>query len=177
MTQFDANERFELAEYDPRWPELFDAEAARVEAALGADVVEITHIGSTAVPGLRAKPIIDLLAAVETFETVAAYQQRLAPLAYYHHSHENDAERLFFWKGLPRAYHLHIVEYATWEHQRHIIFRDYLRAHPEVAALYQTLKLELAETYAADRPAYTSGKSAFIRATVARAVREITTRG
>ena len=173
MAVFNPNESVELVEYDPRWPALFREERARLEAVLGDGVVEIKHIGSTSIPGLRAKPILDILAAVETFEPLEDYQRRLEPLGYYFHSHENDAERLFFWKSAPRTHHLHIVEFATWEHQRHLIFRDYLRQHADVAKLYEELKTELAETCAGDRAAYTSGKSAFIRATVTRAVKEI----
>ena len=173
MPEFNENESFELSDYDPAWPRMFQEEAPRIAEALGEEVVEIEHVGSTSVPGLRAKPIIDILVAVETFSSLEVYKRKLAPIGYTHHPHINDAERLFFWKGVPRTHHLHIVEYATWEHQRHIIFRDYLRAHPEIARLYTQVKEQLAQTFHHNRPAYTRGKTAFISAIMDRAMAEI----
>lgn len=173
MQSFDANEAFELAEYNPEWPRLYEQEAAAIEAALGEEVIEIRHIGSTSVPGLRAKPIIDILVAVESFAPVASYSARLSSLGYTHQPMDTDDERLFFWKGIPRTHHLHIVEYATWEHQRHIIFSEYLRTHPEVARLYVQVKQELAVAFKHNRPAYTRGKTAFIKAIMDRALAEI----
>jgi GrpB-like predicted nucleotidyltransferase (UPF0157 family) len=173
MAEFNDNESFDLADYDPNWPQVFEQECELVGEALGDDVVEIQHIGSTSIPGLRAKPIIDLLAAVESFAPIAEYQRRLEPLGYHHHAHPDEDERIFFWKGTPRTHHLHIVEYATWEHQRHIIFRDYLRRHPELAQWYEQIKRELWLAFKNNRPAYTKGKTAFIKTIMARAVEEI----
>ena len=173
MTSFDENESFELSDYDPGWAQRFEEESALLDVALGDDVIDIKHVGSTSVPGLRAKPIIDILVAVELFGDIASYSERLAPLGYTHQQHIADDERLFFWKGTPRTHHLHIVEYATWEHQRHIIFRDYLRKHPDIARRYTQIKEELASAFKNDRPAYTRGKTAFIKAIMDRAVEEI----
>ncbi len=173
MPKFNENESFELSDYNPEWPRIFQAEVPRIAEALGEQVIEIEHVGSTSVPGLRAKPIIDILVAVETFAPLEVYKRQLAPIGYTHHPHINDAERLFFWKGVPRTHHLHIVEFATWEHQRHIIFRDYLRAHPEIARLYAQVKEQLAQTFHDNRPAYTRGKTAFINAIMDRAMAEI----
>jgi GrpB-like predicted nucleotidyltransferase (UPF0157 family) len=173
MVEFNDNETFELADYDPNWQVIFERESDQVAEALGDDVVEIQHIGSTSIPGLRAKPIIDLLAAVESFAPIAEYERVLEPLGYRHHPHSEEDERIFFWKGTPRTHHLHIVEYATWEHQRHVIFRDYLRAHPEMAQWYEQVKRELWIAFKGNRPAYTKGKTAFIKTIMARAVEEI----
>lgn len=173
MSEFNANESFELTDYNSQWPLLFEQESALIAEALGDDVIDLQHIGSTSVPGLRAKPIIDILVAVESFAPVENYARRLEPLGYHYHSQEDDAERLFFWKGTPRTHHLHIVEYATWEHQRHLLFRDYLRAHPDIARWYEDVKRELAEAFKGNRPAYTKGKTAFIKSIMARAVEEI----
>lgn len=173
MAEFNENESFELSAYNPKWPQLFEWEAARIAAALGDDIIDIKHVGSTSVPGLRAKPIIDILVAVELFKPQAYYCERLETLDYHVHSHENDDERLFFWKGTPRTHHLHIVEYATWEHQRHIIFRDYLRKHPDIARRYVQIKEDLLSAFKNNRPAYTRGKTAFIKAIMDRAVAEI----
>jgi GrpB-like predicted nucleotidyltransferase (UPF0157 family) len=173
MGEFNENESFDLADYDPNWPAIFEQESELVAAALGDDLVEIEHIGSTSIPGLRAKPIIDLLAAVESFAPIAEYERLLAPLDYHHHSHPDEDERIFFWKGIPRTHHLHIVEYATWEHQRHLVFRDYLRNHPEMARWYEQVKRELWIAFKGNRPAYTKGKTAFIKTIMARAVEEM----
>ena len=173
MNAFNANESFELSDYNPLWPLIFDQESRLLGDVLGDEAIDIVHIGSTSVPGLRAKPIIDILLAVESFALIDDYIKQLAPLGYHFHSQENDDERLFFWKGIPRTHHLHIVEYATWEHQRHIIFRDYLRGHPEIARLYENVKQELSVAFKANRPAYTKGKTAFIKSIMMRAVEEI----
>jgi GrpB-like predicted nucleotidyltransferase (UPF0157 family) len=173
MAEFNENESFDLADYDPGWPSLFESESELITEVLGDDVVDIQHIGSTSIPGLRAKPIIDLLVAVESFAPIETYARLLEPIDYHHHPHPEEDERIFFWKGVPRTHHLHIVEYATWEHQRHIIFRDYLRAHPEMAQWYEQVKRELWIAFKGNRPAYTKGKTAFIKTIMARAVEEI----
>lgn len=173
MDQFNANESFELSEYDPQWPQRFAQESTLIAMALGDEVVDIAHVGSTSVPGLRAKPIIDILVAVETFSPVDSYAARLESLGYHHHTHEAEADRIFLWKGIPRTHHLHIVEYATWEHQRHMIFRDYLCKHPDIARRYAEIKHQLATAFKHNRPAYTRGKTAFIKAIMDRAVAEI----
>jgi len=173
MSEFNANESFDLADYSPDWPVMFQRESDLIADALGECVVDVKHVGSTSVPGLRAKPIIDILVAVEEFDPIDVYEHKLGPLGYHHHSHDDDDERLFFWKGVPRTHHLHIVEYATWEHQRHIIFRDYLRAHPDIAQWYEQIKQELSAAFKNDRPAYTKGKTAFIKSIMTRAVEEI----
>lgn len=173
MSDFDPNETFHVVDYNPDWPAWFEQESERLGQVLGDDAIEIEHVGSTSVPGLCAKPIIDILVAVESFAPLEEYKRRLEPLGYFHHSHDADSDRLFFWKGTPRTHHLHIVEYATWEHQRHIIFRDYLRRHAAVAREYEKVKRELVTVFATDRPAYTRGKTAFIKNIMARAVEEI----
>ena len=173
MVDYNDNEDFELSDYNPEWSKNFQIEADELAEALGEQVVEVKHVGSTSIPGLRAKPIIDILVAVEEFAPLATYQQQLEPLGYSHAPHDAEDERLFFWKGAPRTHHLHIVEFMTWEHQRHIVFRDYLRAHPEMAELYEQVKRELSLTFKGNRPAYTKGKTAFINTIMARAVEEI----
>jgi GrpB-like predicted nucleotidyltransferase (UPF0157 family) len=175
MAEFNPNETFEVTPYDPNWPLMFEEESASVEATIGENAVEIEHVGSTSVPGLSAKPIIDMLLAVESFLPLAEYERLLGPLGYHYQSlgPETDSEWLFFWKGVPRTHHLHIVEFATWQYHRHIIFRDYLRSHPDVAQRYEDVKRELAEAFKSDRPAYTRGKTAFIKSIIAYALEEM----
>lgn len=170
---FNPNEGFELSDYDPAWAVRFEAERECLKTAVGDHALAIEHIGSTSVPGLRAKPIIDILLVVQSFAPREEYQQLLEPLGYSFAEHATEVNRLFFWKGVPRSHHLHIVEHATWEHQRHLIFRDYLRAHPDMAQWYEQVKHDLAVVFHNDRPAYTRGKTAFIKSIMARAVEEI----
>lgn len=177
MAEFNPNEAFAIVDYDPTWPDRFAREAAAIRGVMGNEIVELEHIGSTSVPGLPAKPTIDLLLSVDTFAPLEHYSALLAPLGYKHQPHVNDSERLFFWKGRPRTYHLHIVEYATWEHQRHLLFRDYLRMHAEVAAQYTALKRELAQRFKHNRTGYTTAKSEFINTTIEQAVAAIDTSG
>jgi GrpB-like predicted nucleotidyltransferase (UPF0157 family) len=167
-----------IVQYDRRWPLLFEREAARIREVLEPDLVAtIEHFGSTAVPGLAAKPIIDLLVEVRSLtqaKQVAVSQ--LKSLGYDYWCDNPDRQRMFFVKGLPpkgpRTHHVHMVEPDSrlWEH---LLFRDYLRQHPEEARLYEGLKYDLARRYATDREAYTSGKADYIESVMQAARREI----
>ena len=165
-----------IVDYDPAWPAQFAEEAARVEAALGDDLVVMTeHFGSTAIPGLSAKPIIDLLVAVRSLSEI---RQRGIPaleaLGYAYWSDDPAADRLFFVKGLPphgpRTHHVHVVELGVSYDTRlgefsfadRLLFRDVLRADPEEAQRYERLKQQLAAEFPDDREAYTNGKTDYI---------------
>jgi GrpB-like predicted nucleotidyltransferase (UPF0157 family) len=163
----DQMDEIYIVEYDPRWPALYEAEGARVREALGEMVQRIEHIGSTAVPGLDAKPIIDIQLAVESVDE--AQRLAVAPLeaiGYTYWAFRSHGEHLVLVRGLPpngpRTHHLHIVsvESADWEC---VLFRDYLRAHPDEAARYTALKRDLAVRFRADREAYTAGKTEFVQ--------------
>jgi GrpB-like predicted nucleotidyltransferase (UPF0157 family) len=171
MFEHDPTDRVLVVEYDPLWPTVYQEEAKVISHALDHDFVEMHHIGSTSVPGLCAKPIIDILVAVTRFRPVEEYSRRLAPLGYRYVSHEDDAIRLFFHKRPVRTHHLHIVEHGSWEYQRHLIFRDYLRTHAVVAQEYGRLKRELADRFTNDRATYTASKTSFIADVVAMAIR------
>ena len=165
-------ERVEIVPYDPAWPGLFAEEVARLRAALPAELIgRIEHFGSTAVPGLEAKPIIDMLVEVRSMEDVA---ERIAPLL-------RALGYEFFWRapghGLPgmeyawfirrdaagrRTHHIHFVEAGSSEWGR-LRFRDYLRAHSEVARAYGALKQRIADQYPDDRIAYAKAKTCFVR--------------
>jgi GrpB-like predicted nucleotidyltransferase (UPF0157 family) len=157
-----------IASYNPVWPHIYDAERVALQQATGDLFVAVEHIGSTAVPGLAAKPIIDIAASVHNLDQVADYLEPLHALGYLYVP-EYEAvvpERRYFRKGPPDACtcHLHIypVEHAQWD--RHIRFRDYLRAHPATAQAYGELKQRLATEHRWDRQAYTAAKTAFVRA-------------
>ena len=155
-----------LVDYDPNWPALFAEEAARLRLALGDSVIAIEHFGSTAIPGLSAKPVIDLLVAVSSLpEARGAAVPALEALGYACWRDNPAPDRLFFVKGLPpngpRTHHVHIAEPWASDDPR-LVFRDALRAGPEEARCYANLKRNLAKQFPNDREAYTSGKTEYI---------------
>lgn len=162
-----------LVDYDPNWPKLFELESARILKVLGNDLVlRIEHIGSTAVVGLTAKPIIDMLVFVHSLENAKNKIADLEALGYaFWHDNPNKA-RLFFVRGLPpngpRTHHIHIAE-PSHELDDQVIFRDYLRVHSEDAAAYLDLKCVLATRHAIDREEYTNAKTAFISSILTKA--------
>jgi GrpB-like predicted nucleotidyltransferase (UPF0157 family) len=155
-----------IVNYDQAWPRLFAAEEKTLRRALG-DAVQIEHVGSTAVPGLVAKPIIDIMVGVHRLGDAAAYIAPLEQLGYEYvpEFEEFIPERRYFRKGPPtgRTHHLHMVEQGTAFWKQHILFRDWLRTHPRDAGVYAELKRELAARYRTDRDAYTDAKTEFIR--------------
>ncbi len=166
------NDQVVIVEYDPRWPAAFAEEKTAVCAALKGMLTDIQHIGSTAIPGLRAKPVIDLLVMVSRFSPILEYAQRLEPLGYTHSYQPLEPVRIFFRKGAPRTHHLHIVEDRSDECRRLLLFRDHLLRHPETAVAYEALKRDLAERFALDRPRYTKSKTEFIQSIIALATAE-----
>lgn len=163
------NVRIEIVDYDARWPRQYEEERRRVAAALGATVKSIEHIGSTSVPGLSAKPIIDLLVTVAWLGPAGPYIGPLGSLGYTFFSVLGNMDRRTFGKGSPHTHHVHIVQHGGEEHMRPLIFRDYLRTHPEEARQYDALKRALAARFRNDRRAYNQGKTDFIRSIVAKA--------
>ena len=166
-----------LADYDPCWPAMYDAEAARVRTALPAGLVQaVEHFGSTAIPGMAAKPIIDILIAVRSVEEARA--QAVVPMEVIGYAFWADnprRDRLFFVKGLPpaaphRTHHVHMTE-PGGEMWHRLLFRDHLRAHPDEAARYLALKRDLAARHRTDREAYTAAKSAYVDGVMAKAAR------
>lgn len=160
-----------VVSYDPRWPERFRLEAEHLRACLPRELVgRIEHFGSTAVPGLSAKPIVDVLVEVSD---LAATRERIAPVLeaqgydyFWRPSWGDDTPPFYAWfiKRGPdgqRTHHIHMVE-AHFEHWDRLLFRDYLIDHPAVAAEYGALKQRLAVEHPNDRVAYTRGKTAFV---------------
>jgi GrpB-like predicted nucleotidyltransferase (UPF0157 family) len=172
IQQSGAEEPIIVVNYDPAWPLAFEQERAQIAAALGEWARAIEHIGSTSVPGLRAKPVIDILVAVDRLDRADEYAARLAPLGYVYRPHDDDDERLFFRKGTPRSHHLHMVVLGGSEHVRHVRFRDILRAEPETARDYAALKDALAAQFRDQREAYVDGKTEFVTGVLAHAENE-----
>ncbi|MBT9155295.1 MAG: hypothetical protein DDT37_00262 [Firmicutes bacterium] len=151
-----------IAEYDSSWPRIFETVANTISTGIGDLWLGIEHIGSTAVVGLRAKPIIDIDVVVKREDMPLAIE-RLAKLGYVHQGDLGIKDREAF-KAPPGnpAHHLYLCPEDSEEFVRHIAFRDWLRTHLQVAAEYALLKQRLAAEYGADRDGYTQAKTAFI---------------
>ncbi len=162
--------------YDPGWPGQFEAERARLERAFEGVPAVIEHVGSTAVEGLAAKPIIDICIGLDSLRHAESRVEAMSELGYeYVPEYESEMpNRRYFRRPIqrPRSHHVHCFRLGSPGWSRHLAFRDYLRAHPSVAAEYAQLKLRLATEFAGDRPAYTEAKSPFIARTLDAARRE-----
>jgi len=159
-----------VADYDSAWPALFAALRAPVTAALGDLAVAVEHVGSTAVPGLAAKPIIDLNVALRAAADLPEAITRLARLGYVHEGDKGIRGRATFaWPPQATRHHLYVCAPDSAAYRQHLLFRDYLRAHPEAVVAYAALKRQLAARYRAQRDAYTQAKGPFVRAAMARA--------
>jgi len=164
----------EIIAYDQAWPGLFERERAQVDHALSPWLAgPVEHIGSTSVPGLPAKPIIDMLAVVEHYHPALTdpLVRRLAAVGWAHAPEPADEEQRKWSFCLPdaswRTHHLHVVERSSgWPGL--LAFRDHLRTHPADAAEYARIKAELAAADNRDRPAYRAGKAPFIEALLKR---------
>ena len=151
-----------LVPYDPQWPALFEAEAARIERALVGLPIRLEHVGSTAVPGLAARQVIDILAGRPPKSSVEPYVAALKQLGYDHRGTAGIPGRQSFRRGSPRSHHLHLVSWtsAFWRDQ--LVFRDALRADPVLAREYETLKYDLAVRLD-ESGGYADAKGPFIR--------------
>ena len=167
----NAEEPVEIIQYDAEWTAKFGKEREIIQGAFADPYIEVHHIGSTAVPGLAAKPIIDILVAMDSISDRDAMRRRLHPLGYVNVPYPDDDKRLFFKKGVPREYHVHIVKRNSWTYWRLLLFRDYLISDLELRTQYERLKKELASKYETDREAYSDAKTDFIERAVTERVR------
>jgi GrpB-like predicted nucleotidyltransferase (UPF0157 family) len=161
----------QIAPYDPGWPVRFRIIGARLRDHLGDMAQRIDHIGSTAVPGLAAKPVIDIQIAVIAFEPFDPILFALEDLGYMWREHNPDLTRRMFRDADPRTAHIHVRVVGSFGEQMALVFRDYLRAHPTEADAYAALKMRLAAQYHHQRAAYTDGKEPFIWGVLQRAHR------
>ncbi|MDR9852537.1 GrpB family protein [Paenibacillus sp. VCA1] len=158
------NSSITVVEYDPDWVRLFEDLRDFVLPALSDIIVAIEHVGSTSVPGLAAKPIVDIDVVVPTEAEVQTAVQRLTSLGYLHEGDLGIAGReAFIPPNHVPWHHLYVCTAENEEYKRHILFRDYLRSHPEDAKAYGDLKFELAERFRDDRKSYTRAKSDFVK--------------
>lgn len=162
------DEPIRLAPYDPEWPTRFEEEAAAIREVIGPWITGgVHHVGSTAVPGLAAKPIIDIQVGVADLPSSRPCIDLLARIAYLYAPYRAD-EMHWFCKPDPadRTHHLHLVPTDSTRFGDVIAFRDHLRAHPSVAREYERLKRKLVAQHANDRDAYTDAKRDFVRCVV-----------
>ena len=171
------DERFDpairIVEHDPAWAVRAEDELRRLEAALGPVATRLEHVGSTAVPGLAAKPILDLQLSVPAIEPRDVYVDPLVRLGYLFVPDPESPDYHFFAKPpeRPRSHHLHVCEAGSEHELRHLAVRDFLRAHSGEAEAYAALKRAVAERHPLDRLAYIAGKAPYVSALEARAVR------
>lgn len=140
------SEELRIVPYDQMWPLAFAKEANRIRDALDALALRIDHNGSTSVPGLAAKPIIDIQVSVKSLTPIEAYAQPLKSIGYHHVPHADDSFCPFFYRpsDWPHTHHIHVVKASGDEERRTLAFRDYLRDHFDEARRYEQLKHEIA---------------------------------
>lgn len=156
-------EKVVITPYNLAWPKLFMELGMDLRAELGNAAMRIDHIGSTAIPGLDAKPIIDIQISVISFEPLDEYRLPLEKLGYVFRNENLDRSKRYFRESPgQRRIHIHVRRWGGWAEQLALLFRDYMRVHPAHAKLYAELKYALAEKYGQDRGGYTDAKSSFI---------------
>jgi len=159
-----------IAAYDPGWPELFSALAASLRQSLGQTALRIDHIGSTSVPGLDAKPVVDVQISVVSFEPLDAFRIPIEGVGFVFRARNPDLTKRYF-RERPgeRRTHIHVRRAGSWSEQSNLLFRDYMRDHKEDAIRYADLKRRLAQQYGDDRYGYTDAKAPFIWEILAKA--------
>lgn len=167
------NDPVEIVDYDPQWPQVFAILRDDITAALGGLAHRIEHVGSTAVPGMAAKPIIDMTIVIDTRNDLPAVINSLQTIGY---RHEGDlgipGREAFASPTAPPAHHLYVCAANNENLARVLAFRDFLRTHPDAARTYATLKRSLAQRFRIDRVAYTASKTTFINEVLATAMPE-----
>ncbi len=167
--------RVRMVPHDPNWRQEFRQEAGRISAAAGSNAVAVHHVGSTAIPGIYAKPVIDLLLVIQDLAALDEKQLEMEALGYEARGEYGIAGRRFFRrddKHGDRTHQVHAFEDGSPQIARHLAFRDYMIAHPETAQEYSDLKRELAAKHPEDIEAYMDGKDEFIQEVDKRAAQE-----
>ncbi|WP_052672374.1 GrpB family protein [Aliterella atlantica] len=139
-----------IVDYDANWYNQYEQEKSQILAALGDTIADIQHIGSTSVPGLAAKPIIDILLGLKEIPPTQAQVLSLEHLGYQYFGEFGIPQRYYFRRGMPRTHQIHAVQVDSDFWHRHILFRDFLRSHPQAAQQYEALKRKLAEEFRHD---------------------------
>jgi GrpB-like predicted nucleotidyltransferase (UPF0157 family) len=164
------NDTIHLADYDPTWPLLYDAEAAKIRAALGEGAIVLEHVGSTSIPGLCAKPLIDIVLAVADSADEDSYVPALTAMGYRLHLREPDWEQHRVMKGDVPPVNLHVFTAGSVEITRMLAFRDRCRTDPDERRLYEAAKRALAARTWRHVQHYANAKSDIVEAIIARAM-------
>ncbi len=160
-----------VVRYDARWPTAYEEESTHLLAVLGAVIVSIHHIGSTAVPDLAAKPVIDILMEVRDLQELDGHDEAMRSIGYVPRGEYGIPGRRYYPKGGDaRTHHVHAFTVGDRHVAEHIAFRDYLRAHPHVAAEYADVKRKAAAAHGSDPEGYQAGKHEFVFNTLGEAV-------
>jgi len=168
------DEEIHIVPYDPSWVQKFEAEKKLLERTLGSWVYDgIHHVGSTSIPGIDAKPIVDILIGVKSLKDAQQCIPVLEKIGYSYYPYR-PYDMVWFCKPSPahREYHLQLMEPTNPLWSERFLFRDYLRTHPEDAKKYADLKKSLAEDFRQDREAYTDAKTDFVRSILEKARHE-----
>lgn len=155
--------KVEVLSFTKQWSEQFEAEAKLLQQIFRDEIIQIHHIGSTSVEGLSAKPIIDIMPVVKNISRVDQYNEAMRKIGYETKGENGLQGRRYFQKGgNQRTHHVHIYEQNHPDIARHLAFRDYLKAHPNIAKEYGNLKEELAKRYPFNIESYINGKEKLV---------------
>ena len=170
--QIYQNSKVRLAKYSPLWPSLFSKEAEKLSNILGDLALTIAHVGSTSIPGMIAKPIIDINISVESLEPMEPYKVPLEKLGYTFIVDPDPIDLHFFAKPFshPRSYHIHVCTIGSWHEISDLAFRDFLIKNPDEAINYGKLKSHLVCKYEGNRKYYIRGKNNFIKSMKSKAM-------
>ena len=162
----------ELKPYNPKWKELYVQESKIISSQISDFLVDIQHIGSTAIPGIMAKPIIDIAVAINSLENIGKIIEPLREIGFIYRGEQGIPDRHLFIKGGEefRTHHMHVMHNSHYEWKKHILFRDYLINHPEEVKKYSELKKRLEKQFKEDRESYTESKSEFIEGILKKAI-------
>ncbi len=155
-----------VSPYQEEWKNLFETEKRDIEKAIGDYIKDIQHVGSTSIPGMSAKPILDIAIAVKDFEEARICIKPLCDMGYTFRGENGIPRRHYFIKGEPCTHHIHMLEKDNEEWEKLILFRDYLRSNQNIAEEYKELKRNLLQRLRGDRKAYQAAKADFVEAVI-----------
>lgn len=156
--------RVVVTPYTEEWNSLYEKEKYLLKKIFGSEVIQVYHIGSTSVRGLKAKPIIDILMVVNDIKKVDLFNNEMVVLGYESKGENGIVGRRYFQKGgYNRSHHVHVYEWGNPDIDRHIVFRDYLRTHPDEVNRYGNVKEELSQCFPTDIQSYIDGKEQLVQ--------------
>ncbi|UJL47099.1 GrpB family protein [Virgibacillus sp. NKC19-16] len=161
----------EVTPYNKSWPKMFEKEASKLHAVFGSEIIQIHHVGSTSVKGLKAKPVIDIMPVVKSISRIDEYNAAMIDIGYEPKGENGIQGRRFYQKGGDeRTHHVHVYESGSSNIERHLAFRDYLRTYPEALKKYADLKEELSKRFLYDVASYTKEKGQLVSEIESKAV-------